>query len=116
LRPADVVRAERRALPAGQPRRLALESLPAVRRGVVELEDPFRRFDAPELAIADRHRAPRQHDAFFHAAGDLLLVLLALAVAIEDARDGRVSPVDDRVALEETRRLADQDFLHARLL
>src|SRR5262249_14877367 len=88
---ADLVRAERRALAAGEPDDVAREPPPAAARAVLELEDALGAVDAPELAVADRDRAARQHHAFLHAPGDLLLVLLALAVAVEDARDGRVA-------------------------
>src|SRR5207244_10211217 len=92
----DVVRAESGALAAGEPGRLDLDAPPSVGVGRVGLEDALRSLDALERAVADGDRAPRGQHTGARAAGDLLLERLALAVGVEEARDGRVPPVDDR--------------------
>src|SRR5207249_2624565 len=112
----DVVRAERGALAAGEPGRLRLDAPPSVGLGRVGLEDALRSLDALERAVADGDRAPRAQHTGARAAGDLLLERLALAVGVEEARDGRVPPVDDRQPGQEPRRLAEQDVLLAAVL
>jgi hypothetical protein len=67
--------------------------------------------DAAELGVGDADRATDE-DAALEAAGvELLLVLVLLLVAVVEARDGGVAPVDDReaVAVVEEGALADQD-------
>ena len=48
-----------------------------------------------ELRVADRHRPAREHAPFVVAAGELLLVLLALLIAVVQLGDGCVAPVHD---------------------
>src|SRR5690606_19655638 len=74
------------------------------------------RVDALEHAAADRHRAPRVDRARDGAARELLLVRLALAIAVEELRDGRVAPVDDAHAAADARRAAEADVALAAVL
>ena len=81
-------------------------------------ERALRRADAAEVAARDRDVPPRVDDAVHAAAGDLFLVVVALFVAIVDARDGRVAPVDDlhvRLAIDEAA-LADHHVARLALL
>jgi hypothetical protein len=64
----------------------------------------LRRADAAKVAFVDRHVSARLDHAFDAAAGDFLFVVVALFVAIVDARHRRVAPVDDlhvRFAIDE---------------
>ena len=55
--------------------------------------------DANDLAVDDAHPAPRDDDALDDAIAELLFVVVALRVAVVDAADRRVPPVDDADAL-----------------
>ena len=71
--------------------------------------------DAAQLGVGDADRAADQ-DAALEAAGvELFLVLVLLLVAVVEAGDGGVAPVDDReaVAVVEEGALADQDVAQA---
>ncbi len=108
----DVVHAQRGPLAPRQARPFPLDPAPFA-GDLVDLERALRRVDPSEVPVADRHRPPRHDHALPRAARDLLLVLLPLAVAVEDARDRCVAPVDDRIPGEEARGPADQDVLDA---
>jgi hypothetical protein len=107
---------ERGALAAGEPGRLGLDPPPAPGLRGIRLEDPLRSVDPLQRAVADRDRAPRAQYPRARSAGDLLFERLTLPVGVEDAGDGSVSPVDDRHAGQEPRRLAEHDVLHAAVL
>jgi hypothetical protein len=66
---------------------------PAARR--VLQERALRRADAAQVALRNRDIAARFDDAIDAAAGDLFFVVVAFFVAVVDARDRRVSPIDD---------------------
>ena len=60
--------------------------------------------DAAEVALRDRDVAANLDEPLDGAAGDLVLVVVAFLVAVVDARDRRVAPVDDldvRLAVDE---------------
>ena len=98
------------ALPARQARRLVLDALPLAGGVRLRDEDAFRCVDAGERAVADRDRAPCGDLSRTRAAGDVLLVLVALPVAVEDPRNGGVAPVDDRDAALDERALAETEI------
>src|SRR5262249_8068678 len=101
--------AQRRALAAGESRARDLDLLPAGLPVLVD-EHAFRRFDPLERAVADPHGAPRRDGAAARAPAELLLVLVALLVAVEDAADRRVPPVDDADARLDARRAAEAEI------
>ncbi len=55
--------------------------------------------DANDLAVDDAHPAPRDDDALDDAVAELLFVVVPLPVAVVDAADRRVPPVDDADAV-----------------
>ena len=74
-------------------------------------EGPLRRGDPAQIGVDDGDRAARQHLAFHQPIAEALLVGVPFFVAVEEARDGGVAPVDDLHAaarLDEAAR-ADQD-------
>ena len=110
-------RSRRGALAAGEQRHLVaveLEPFALARRD----EGALRAADAPQLAAGDGDVAPRLDDAAQRAAGDLLVVVVALVVAVVDLRHRRVAPVDDLHAGGAIDEPAppDQDVLLARRL
>ena len=81
-------------------------------------ERALRRADAAQLAAEDRHVAPHLDHPGGAATGDLFLVVVALVVAVVDARDRGVAPVDDLhvvLAIDEAA-LADQHVAGLTLL
>ncbi len=74
-------------------RQLADRLLPVAAR--VAHERALRRADAAQLALVDGHVAPDLDHALDPAAGDLLLVVVALLVPVVHARHRGVAPVDD---------------------
>ena len=101
-----VVGAIGRARAAAEPRARA-RALPLL--AALE-ERALRRDDPAQRALDDREAAARQHVAVHLFAAEILLVVVALVVAIEEPADRRVAPVDDADAGApvEVRRLADQ--------
>ena len=65
---------------------------------------------ALEQAVADAHHAARQDFTFAKASGELLFVVVALLVAVEDSRDGRVAPVDDAQAALDARGTTEEEI------
>src|SRR5439155_22315921 len=65
---------------------------PAARLGE---EHAFGRLDPVEHAVADPHAAARHHHARARVSAELLLVLVALLVAVEDLRHRSMSPIHD---------------------
>jgi hypothetical protein len=107
-------------LTGGDPRRAADAALEqGLRRadGVVPAaaavahEGPLRGRHPAELGVHHADRAADEHAALEAAGVELLLVLVLLLVAVVEARDWGVAPVDDRqaVAVVEEGALADQD-------
>ena len=110
----DLIHPQRRSLAALQPRRRARCLLPVAVGGAAER--PLGRVDPLQGAVAHRDGAAHRHRAGAGAAGDLLVVFVTLLVAIEQARDGGVAPVDDADAAGDERRLAEADIPLAVLL
>jgi hypothetical protein len=104
------VDAQRHAFAAAQLRGFARGVPPAVRLRVVLEERPLRRVDPLQVLLADRHRAPGFDRALVDAAGDVLFVVVALLVAVEELGDGRVAPVDDAQPVVEAGRLAEAEL------
>ena len=68
------------------------------------------RVDAMELAASDGDRATGHHLSLHQALPEGLLKNLALPVAVEDAADRRVPPVDDPEPTLHTGRLAETEI------
>ena len=84
-------RPRRRRGAAARARRARQPSAPAGSRAKMP-SGASTRSSAPSRIV---HRAARHDRAAARPPGDLLLVLVALLVAVEEARDRRVAPVDD---------------------
>ena len=99
----------RRARSAAAPARVATSrQLPGAQ---IARERPLRGRDPAQIGVDDRDRAAREHLALDQLVAQPLLVGVAFLVAVEEARHGRVAPVDDLHAaarLDEAAR-ADQD-------
>jgi hypothetical protein len=60
-------------------------------------------------AVSDAQRATREDGARDDPVAEVLVVLVALGVPVEQPRDRRVPPVDDAQPVVEPRRLAEED-------
>jgi hypothetical protein len=105
--------AQRGAFSAREPRQRLRRDAPAALRGVVRHEHALGRLDALQLSGADCYGPARLDPAFLDAPADLLLVLVALLVAVEELRDRRVAPVHDAQAVVEAGGTAETDVAHA---
>ena len=77
-----------------QPDVARLEPLP--RRAVrLAHEDPLARADPHELPLRDGHASTREHLPLDLTSSELLVVVVPLLVAVEDAAHGGLPPVDD---------------------
>src|SRR5882757_6036683 len=83
----------RAALPASQLRGALTGADPLT--VAAQHESALRRTDAAQTASRDRQATPGEHFAFDQTIAEDFVVIVAFFVAVKDAADGGIAPIDD---------------------